>query len=779
MAHVQRIRLKPSTPTAAAACIAAVTALVPLAAQESLNEEPILLNPLVITPEEAPADPANPLYNEIGGVFGPNRSLIDTPRTVGVATRRMLEDRNVDSFDELVTFAPGAYVPANYGSRATPNIRADVAEAYYNGQRRNANYFGVNVSFNGIERVELVNGPAPALLGPGFFTGGYVNYITKTASLDEPFTRFSGLLGTWVPDGDSYLKARWQVDRNQPITEDLAIRISYEGQENDTFFADSGGRDDFQDIFIAATWQPSETFRLEANAEHTWQAQPQQLGVNRPWQGLIDNGAYIVDPANPANTTQVGRTDTILAEGDFSNANATRLQTIATFGLEGGDQVINRTFIEHIDRRRLHQFAYYEWVDQMAIENRTELLRSTDWFNRQNEIVTGIAIRFEDRENYLNYNDYYPNAFDITDKPDTFALPFASSGREGPCGRFFYGPQDGFPIPETTDSQLWDFGAFWQHEIALSEQWSLLYGLRGDVYAASAENPLPPAGVAPWEDEQTFTSGGWHASLTWKPSDRASIYFSYNLSSAVNTASGGGLLLTNGVIEEDNFNTESELFEVGARLSLLDDALYLGATAYSQKRSKTELGGSPSDIIVQGVELQALYEPSENFYLNANLSWTDARFDDALPGFALDLNTAGQVGGFGPYGAPVAPAADPALLDAFGFLAVPGDYDISGVSEWLLNGGLGYQPDRGLGVSLWGSVATEQQGNVFNQYTIPTQFTLNGSLTWRADQWEASVAVLNLTDERNWRHNGDEFGNAYFIFQELPRRVEMQVRWGF
>ena len=53
-------------------------------------------------------------------------------------------------------------------------------------------------SFNGVEAVDVVRGPGPAVFGSGFFSGGYVNYVTKQPKfVATPETVVTARVGTW------------------------------------------------------------------------------------------------------------------------------------------------------------------------------------------------------------------------------------------------------------------------------------------------------------------------------------------------------------------------------------------------------------------------------------------------------------------------------------------------------------------------------------------------------------------------------------------------------
>ena len=759
--------------------------------QTGMDEDDIASLQEFVVKEISPRESIIPLAETVESVFGNARSLMETPRGVSVITEALLRNRGIDSVAEMIELSPGAYSPSSYGNNTTPNIRGDAAETYLNGQRLSANIFGIDPSFNSVESIEIVRGPGSVVYGPGFESGGYINYVTKKPRFEETFTSLTLRLGTLVPGHSSFLNGAFSIDHNRPLIPDkLALRISYDGKENDTFFHKNDGREDYQDLFLALSWKPNEKMSFDWNAQYIWQAAPQLLGVNRPYNGLIRDNLYLngapTDPAQIApdffsiRTHVTGVTDfqpeqTLLSRGDFSNANMFRTQLIATFQPSPGWKIVNRTLVETINRRRHHEFSYTEYVRQFTFENRTEAHGSFRFLGFEQEGIAGFTLRYEERKAYMNYFNYYPYAYDITGDV-TFRAEdlFGLYGQPGPGGRLFFGAEEG--LPETTHSKLWNPAIFWQQELDLSDRLSLLCGLRGNAYFADVTDPLPPAGAtAAWNDRHDYYSAGFNASLSYRPSSSLSLYGTFNRTHAVNGSSGGGAIrLDDGQLDKEDFRTRSDLYEIGLRLGLMEDHLYLSATAFRQDRNRSELGGGRSGIRVRGVEFEAVYQPSERFHLLANLAYSLGNYRNASP-FVLggiDLNGLYEIG------APQAAAPDPALIGPDGQV-IPGNYRISGFSKWTFNGGASWRWENGLGFRFWSRAQSSQNGNLLGQYAIPAQYSLNAALTLKKSSWEITLNFLNLTDERNWNHNGDEFGSNVFIARTLPFRLEGVLAYRF
>lgn len=774
----------------------AAGALVSIARAQDTATETVRLDLFEVTgvPVE---DSVNPLIRPVEGVFGDLRGVLETPRGVSTITQGLLRERGIEGVREFVAFAPGSYAPASYGKATIPNIRGDLAETFLNGQRLSYNNFGYMPSFNNVEAVDVVRGPGSAVYGSGFFTGGYVNYVTKQPKF-SPETTLTTRVGTWVPGGGSWLNGSWQIDTTAPLADGKsAWRFSYEGKEDDTFFQRHGGRDDRQDVFVSWIRHAGDAVTLEANAQYFWQATPQLLGVNRPNQELIDHGRYYTGDLPDLGYSDAGalagtipgttwvdlpRDATLLSPGDFSNANVARGQFIVKAQLAPGRKLVNRTLAEYVNRRRYHAFEYAEWAEQTTFENRTEWHASFGGDAVTHDVIVGATLRFEDRVSYTNYFNEYFFQYDLTRANPVFSHvgDYPESywpGFEGPGGRLFFPASYG--SPETTDSQLWNPALFVQDEMKLNDKFSVLAGVRVDGFYAKARDPLGEAAGVPWAGEHDDEAVSWNASLVYRVTPKATLYATHQRAFAVHgNVTGGGIMLKedeagNGVIDPDDFTNLSRLTEIGAKFSLLENKLYAGAAVFEQRREEVELGGDVKNLKMRGAELELVYQPDLHFNATFNVALTDGRFDDS---------TATQAGGLSLYNLYALDAGPGGRGSGLGFQwdKLPrGDYRIPGLSRWIVNGSFSYRMESGFGGGIGASWQSEQPGNLTNEYHIPAQVFLNAFLFYRQPTWEVNLDILNVLDERNWIHNGDNFSNHVLVFQDLPLRVEGYVKFKF
>ena len=158
--------------------------------------------------------------------------LVDTPRSITVIPREMIQDRGFTTLTEVLRTTPGVTLGAGEGGTPLgdrPFIRGYEAstDMQVNGIR---NVGRVTYEVFNLESAEVVYGPAGAITGRGS-TGGSINLVLKQPQAGEFFT--FGLTG-----GTDETK-RFVVDANRQIGEDVAIRFS--GMAHD---ADVAGRDE-------------------------------------------------------------------------------------------------------------------------------------------------------------------------------------------------------------------------------------------------------------------------------------------------------------------------------------------------------------------------------------------------------------------------------------------------------------------------------------------------------------------------------------------------------
>ncbi|MFZ2155429.1 MAG: TonB-dependent receptor, partial [Bradyrhizobium sp.] len=188
--------------------------------------------------------------------------LLNTPKTVTVLSKEVLEDKNATTLKQAVLSTAGVTLGTGEGGNAFGDrffIRGFDArnDVFLDGMRD----AGVSVRENFFtEQVEILRGPGSSFAGRGT-TGGAINIVTKQATTEKSFYNMDTTFGT-------DRTKRVVLDVNQVISPTLAVRAG-------GLFQDAGvaGRDYIKDDrdggFVAMKWTPLDTVKLSANYIHT------------------------------------------------------------------------------------------------------------------------------------------------------------------------------------------------------------------------------------------------------------------------------------------------------------------------------------------------------------------------------------------------------------------------------------------------------------------------------------------------------------------------------
>ncbi len=711
-------------------------------------------------------------------------------RSVSVLPKVLFETFGIDGIEDLAAFAPGLTANAQFGHPTTPTIRGDVGEIYLNGQRRSNNQFGFKPGFNSVEAALILRGPSPVSRGPGFHSGGFLELQTKRPDLERDRTRVELKVGGLSTGGSpDRFTGLLEMDHSFVLEPGhAALRLSYTGQGRQPHLDSPAAVDDSHALYGSYLREDGNGWRLWAGGELLWQNAPQLLGVNRPSPDLFEEGLYyrgeggdvggvfvVVPPVQGAEAVVLDEAKSLLSAGDRSRAEVGWLQAIAE--RRGAVTFRSQTFFERVDRERVHEFEYFEYVDQATFENRSEWEGTLLIKNWEVAIRGGVILRWEARESFVNFFNEIPFAYDLSAEADRFNIRDRYPGRvvpgtPGPDGLEFFGQPFS---PETTRSTLWNPAGFFEGTAFFGEQWELDLGVRLDGLLAEAEDPLQPS------LRDTDSLGVWSGSLslTWRRGEGEALTLTMADTNGVEGSIAGGGIMLNAIGEVNRANLEnrSGLLEIAWKKRFGKKAEF-GVTAYQQERRRLEIRGNRSDIRVRGLELEGRWVTERRGALFVTLTHINGVFRNSAPsqlgGRSLyDLYAAGT----GPGGAGTGAGFDFFFLNQ----VPPGDYPIPGLSKWTGNLGWILPPGEGgrPGFRIWGRFRSEQIGNLDGEYQIPEALELNAGVDFEIGRWALSLDWLNLTDAELWQHNGQTFFNNQLVSRGLPGRLEARIEVEF
>ena len=233
-----------------------ISALIPLNAVAQ-DERP-LLEEIIVTAEKR------------------SESLQDLSQAVTALSGEDIDNRNITSFVDLSSIAPGVTVAKNegfktviairgVGNEANQNAIANPSVSYHLDGIYVASPYALHTDFLDLERIEVLRGPQGTLFGQNS-TGGAINVITQAPDTEE----FSGKADITVGNY-SLIRARGSV--NIPISDTMALRASVASHNHDGFSKNivlDQELDQADGISARARlfWEPMENLRFNFTAQY-------------------------------------------------------------------------------------------------------------------------------------------------------------------------------------------------------------------------------------------------------------------------------------------------------------------------------------------------------------------------------------------------------------------------------------------------------------------------------------------------------------------------------
>ena len=735
-----------------------------------------------------------PTSRPFSSVYGTDANITDIPRNVTIISREQLSAINIRDVRDFAKLTSSSYTRTNFGAPGNPDIRGQYGDVFQNGmrERTTSNGNGLPVDFNSVESVNIVKGPATAVQGTSSYVGGYVDLVTKRPYFDQARGTIYGTVG-------NYNKMKWGVDYGAPISETLAYRLSYSGEDS------NGGyyQDDYkktQSLYSAVEWKPNDKYSLFVNSTASYLEYVENFGVNRPTQRFIDTGYYATgtnvndgssasaaDPQNAANVLSSGneididgevklsRHSRLLKPGDNSVGRNFKLQAIQTVELADDAKLVNNNLFTYTRRETYSSYYYHEIVDpSISFESRWEYQKKFD----SASFNTGVAGRYTSVE---AWNDYFfepAAAWDLS-KDHRFIDVNRSTIIASPAGPF--DPRgfqesialgDRLPVPgyggryaspgtfngDTNDSYSLTASPFIQGDYKISDKLTALAGGRIDYLHVNSIDPLYPVFLPEdgRETSKTVALPNVNGSLSYKVTPKMTSYATYNYSQNTSgaTANGGGF---SPGFDKEALTQPSTLYEVGSKWSLMDSKLFLGVAAYHQTRSVKPQNSPVQDYRYQGAEIELNYQPNKNFYATASAGFIDAKAAGA--GFqAINTDLAATFPEFQTTGT--------------------GKIRVQGLPKNQFNALVSYTFDNGFGASLNGTLHSEIANNWAQTIIIPWQYEFDGSIFYKTKSWEYRLSITNITDERNLAPPNGVYGNESILV--LPgTQAEFTVAYKF
>lgn len=586
--------------------------------------------------------------------------LLDTPKSVSVISKQLIEDTQVTTLSDALRTVPGITLGAGEGGNPNgdrPFIRGYNSESsmYVDGVRNSTSQ---NREMFAIEQVEITKGSASAMGGAGT-TGGSINMISKVAKKGD-FLEGSVGAGT-----DDY--QRITLDGNKDFGNGIAARVAVMGHHND-----KAGQEDGTE-YARAGIAPSITFGLDSDTRATlsyyylktddtpdsgipynnpFSATSPKVGLNGNGKPIdVEQGMYYGWKDRDFQK-QENQSGTIKLEHDLTD-NLT-LSNTAVYNKSKNDYLWTNpddskgnfysatgALTGNVWARANSRVADTDtFTDQLALTGKFNTGRLKHNFNLGAE----YSDQETDRTQYIIDGLTSTGAANSSCNAAAIASGWCTSvqnpNRGQWTGSISTEGADRYNIENKNKS------VYFLDSIEFSPQWILDLGLRWDDYSAkqtmtygarnSAVIANPP--TAKVGDQVTIKNDSdfvnYQVGLVYKPVENGSIYASYATSSnPVGVDGGDGSEGITAAIQ--NLKPEEvRTMELGTKWDVLNDKLNLTAAIFRTEKTNTRAtadDGTTKNIgetRVDGFELGVNGNITEKWALSAGYTYLDSELVD-------------------------------------------------------------------------------------------------------------------------------------------------------
>lgn len=668
------------------------------------REEVIQLDPVVIqseggTPDGSAAGEALVGTGPVDGYVAPATTtgsktttpLIEIPQSISVVTSQQLEDRNVQTLGQALTYSAGVLAePFGNDVRFTsPIIRGfEATDSVYLNSFRFIRDFGA-LAFEpyGLERIEVLRGPASVLYGQGE-PGGIINLISKRPT----FTTF-GEGGIEIGTNDRY-GVKFDVG-GVAENETLSYRLTGLGRMAD-------GQQDFTSddrIYLApsVTWAPSVDTSLTVLGALQYDAGTSNLGL--PQAGTLDANANGIIPI-----------DRYIGEPGF-NDNESTLGTIGTeFRHRFNETFEFRQNAQYLSFDSDYNNLYFSFLDaDQRTVNRAPNVQSerTDSFGVDNQLEAQFETGLLQHTGVIGLDYRYNSQW----RSSNF------TGSVAPIDVF--DPVYGAPVivdpagANISDTRLSQIGLYAQDQIRL-DRLVVSLGLRQDW--SDTKNEI----TGESQDDDALTG---RVGAVYLFDNGLAPFVGYSTSFS---PQGGSDAVTGNPFEP----SEGEQIEAGVKFQPTGWTSFITASVYDLTRTNVVVSERAADGSLlqtqngeqrsRGFELEATASLAEGLDLLASYTYTDAEIVQGTVDFTGIDSTGNR----------------------------PANVPEHAASLWL---DYSFAQNTALeGVSLGGGVRYigTRFGNNTNTIELPSVTLFDAAIRYEKEQFTAALNVANIADER-------------------------------
>jgi catecholate siderophore receptor len=688
-------------------------------AQATQNDVTVL-NKITVEGEGGDTSNTNNVSTGIARLPG---TIKETPKIVNVVPREIIEQQRATTIEQALRNVPGITLSTGEGNGGQNGSQFRIrglqarSDIYVDGLKD----FGVYTrdTFN-VDSVQVLKGPAGDNFGAGN-TGGLINQSAKKARLGTSTSIDQG-----IGSGMTY---RTTVDSNIQIDDTTAVRFNglfHKQDVADRDHIEAGRRGLAVDLGMGlgtdTEWHLNYTY-LHGNGTPDY-GQPTVLGadgislpaaefgfdpsisyarsVNRDVTNSHMLSSYLNSEVNDwltlSNDTRLTFYDRDF--GGTTTGSCTGACATNFFAVLNGGGNPNATYILGAGGG----MTYLQ--DGWAFQNVSTAKMDFETGSLRHKLNVGLDVSYQ---NDKRVNGSWPG--------------WANRNIESVFNpRYDYGFVPAYDFAAERTFKTTDIGVFVNDRVYLTDQFSILGGLRFDHFRTEQEQ----SGIRASRSDNALNPS---LALIWEPMPEYSFYASYARTSKPNTADIAALTgenVTTPISPED-----SQVYEIGAKADLLDGRLGLTGAIFQVDKDNsvnedTSLpGGSgdgPTGRRVRGVEIGVSGKITDAWSVFANYAY--------LHGEITASSVAAEVGMDAPY----VPEHN---FNVWTSYTIAEDLSDALPGKFTIGGGV--------------QVASAYWLNNANTQKIPRTFSLDAVAAYEHNNFRVSLNGYNLTDHQNYQ----------------------------
>ncbi len=554
---------------------------------------------------ESPTEAKETLLVKKTSIAKGKQALKDIPQTVTVMTEKLLDDRNLDDFREVLKVTAGVTFMAGETGEEDVRMRGfslqQAGDIYVDGLR-DAPLIERD-TFN-LDRVEVLKGSASMLFGKGS-TGGVLNQVNK-----QPFLLDQNEVNLKIGSGN---KRRITGDFNKQTEEDAALRINAMVEKADNW----GANVDKKGLAGSYRWGIGQKDEFSVGLYHL------ETRVNplydHPW--MIDNGTSI------ASNNTSGTIEPVLAARNYYNLASDHLNTESTYGtfthkhrldqdsdlkttvrqgryardLKSGQVVFSSpTLLSNLsDSTGLTRRPKARVGESDVTQIQSDFTNSFNWLGHKHELIAGVDYTREIA---------WRNNSATTGSNGSLSSTTTTAGNAD-SGDTQVDNRGTLPMMKFLSQTV---GVYAQDTLSLTEHVKLVGGLRFDRFSATFQDP------ANYSADTAHNLLSPRLGAIWQP-DASTTYYtsfgpSYNTSGdsylyGVNTGLSPTVTRNNVTTANTTLTTlntppeKSRNLEIGSKFELLEGKALLGIAAFHSEKyneRNTDVDSASNQYLLSG-----------------------------------------------------------------------------------------------------------------------------------------------------------------------------------